>query len=93
MLPFTRLALHAPPLRRASGQMKCHGQCCTLDGKCPTSSCVANNLGRKNLNCVFKDGTTKGSANCGWQGGAGRELVARAPYWRAPGTCTTWMDC
>jgi hypothetical protein len=34
----------------------CHGNCCPSTGVCPTSSCIANGLGRTELNCP--------SANC-----------------------------
>eukprot|EP00955_Chlamydomonas_euryale_P077591 362977-Chlamydomonas_euryale.AAC.6 len=38
--------------------VQCHGNCCATDGDCPSSSCIANNLGGTNMNCK---GNSKGS--------------------------------
>lgn len=40
-----------------SDPANCHGNCDTVTGRCPTSSCIANALGDTNLNCP-------NSANC-----------------------------
>jgi len=41
-----------PPCRCVVGCVDCHGNCCadTNAGSCPTSSCIANFLGSRNMN-------------------------------------------
>lgn len=45
--------------RECDCDVPCHGNCCPTTGICPTSSCIANDLGNTNLNCG-----PNGSANC-----------------------------